>query len=160
MTTAKGVKLGDLLVGEGVLTYKQVDAILEQQAKCGRPFGFLAEQMFDVRPECIEKAWIQQYLSFGTEVDLDDQQIDVDALKVINRRQAWQFRLLPLRREDDELLMATDQDHLPKAVNFAWRRLHDPVFFLVAKRPQLEDFLAEHYPWPQMEGFDEYLAAS
>ena len=36
-----------------------------------------------------------------------------------------------------------------RAVNFAARRLDEPVCFLIAQRQQLRDFLMEHYPVPQ-----------
>ena len=114
MSTMKGIRLGEILVGEGLLTLGQVDEILAEQKVCGRPFGYLAEEMYSIRPEDIEKAWIEQYLHFGTEVDLDQQRIDTETLRVLNRRQAWQFRMLPLRRDEDELMVATSKDHLPR----------------------------------------------
>ena len=152
-------RMGELLVQQGVLTEQQVQAILEEQARSSRPFGDLAERMFNVDADAIEQAWVDQYLSFGTEVDLETQRIDVDVLRVLNRRQAWQFQMLPLRREENELLVATTRERLPRAANFAWRRMHDPVFFLIARRPQLEQFLMEHYPWPAMEHYDPQPAS-
>lgn len=151
MTTVKGIRMGELLIGEGLMTRQQVNEVLDRQKQCARPFGFLAEMMFGIRPEDIEKVWIAQYLSYDTSIDLDEQKIDIDALKAVNRRQAWQFGIMPLRREDAELYLATTSEGLPRAVNFAWRRIPDPVFFLIAKRPQLEAFIREHYPWPAAE---------
>ncbi len=155
----RGVRIGEILVAQGVLTRDQVHAIVEQQQRCARPFGDLAERMFGISADDVEQAWVEQYLSYGTEVDLETQRVDVEVLKVLNRRQAWQFHMLPLRHEEQELLMATCRDALPKAVNFAWHRLHDPVFFLVAQRPQLENFLMEHYPWSAMYPMMEAAAA-
>jgi hypothetical protein len=141
-------KLGSILIKRGVLTEIQVKQILEQQRKVARPFGDLAERMFGVDPEAVEKAWIEQYLTISEEVDLDLQRIDIHVLRVLNRRQAWQFRMLPLRREGEQLVAATSADQLSRAVNFSWRRLNEPIYFLIARRPQLERFLMEHYPWP------------
>ena len=141
-------KIGSILAQRGVLTEQQVQEILEQQTKVSRPFGDLAERMFGIDPETVERAWIDQYLSISDEIDLDSQRIDVQVLKVLNRRQAWQFRMLPIRREGNDLVAATTAEHLRRAVNFSWRRLNEPIYFLIAKRPQLEDFLMEHYPWP------------
>ncbi len=146
--TRSGLRIGELLVNQGVLTPQQVDEILQAQKRVARPFGDLAERMFDVSPEAVEKAWLDQYVSYSGEIDLDRQRMDVRVLKVINRRQAWQFRILPMRRENDELVAATSAEHLRRAVNFAWGRLEEPIYFLIASRPQLEDFLMEHYPWP------------
>jgi len=150
MTGQSGVRIGELLVQQGVLSEAEVQAILLEQKRSARPFGDLAERMYGISPDAIERAWIDQYLGFGTAVDLDTQEVDIEVLKVLNRRQAWQLRMLPLRRENEELLVATSADRLTRAVNFAWRRLEDPVFFLIAQRPQLEKFLQMHYPWPAM----------
>jgi hypothetical protein len=156
MSEPKGMRIGELLVAQGALTRDQVQAILEQQSRCGRPFGDLAERMFGVTPEAVEQAWIDQYVELQTEVDLETQRIDLEVLRVVNRRQAWQFHMLPMYYDQHELMLATCRESLKRAVNFAWHRLNDPVFFLIAKRPQLEEFLMEHYPWPAMEHLDEY----
>jgi MSHA biogenesis protein MshE len=144
----QGIRIGELLIEQGVLSAEQVQQILDEQKRAGRPFGDLAERLFGVSPESVEKAWIDQYLSLSTEIDLDQQSVDVHVLRTLNRRQAWQFRMVPMRHEQQDLVVATSREHLKRAVNFAWRRLHDPVYFLIARRPQLEDFLMRHYPWP------------
>lgn len=150
MSTTQPLKIGELLVRQGVMTEEQVSEVLEHQQATGRPFGLLAEQLFDVNPDAVEKAWVEQYLSYETEVDLESQHIDVEVLKVINRRQAWQFRILPVQRDESthEMIAVTSKEFLRRAVNFAWRQVNDPVYFLVARRPQLEEFLMKHYPWP------------
>ena len=148
MGRVRGVRIGELLVRQGVLTPEQVEQIVAEQKRSARPFGDLAERMFDVSPDAVEQAWVDQYVGLSDVVDLEKQRVDIRVLKSINRRQAWQFRMLPLRREDDEMVAATCADHLKRAVNFAWRRLDEPIYFLIATRPQLEDFLMEHFPWP------------
>ncbi len=158
MTREHGLRMGELLVQAGLLNEQQVQAILTEQKGSGRPFGDLAERMYSINPDAVEQAWIEQYLSLGTEVDLDSQRIDVEVLRVLNRRQAWQFRMLPLRHEMGELVLATCRDKFARAVNFAWRRMNDPVFFLIAQRPQLESFLMTHYPWPAMEELEPAMA--
>ncbi|MHC4995289.1 MAG: GspE/PulE/PilB domain-containing protein [Planctomycetota bacterium] len=137
-----------MLVQQGTLTEDQVQQILDHQAYHPAPFGTIAMELFNVSTEAVEKAWIEQYIKFAQNTDLDQQRIDEQVLRVINRRQAWQFRALPLRRDRDELVIASSRDHLRRAVAFAWRRLDEPLRFLIAQRPQLEDFLNEHYPMP------------
>lgn len=152
----KTPRIGELLVRIGALNEQQLQAILEQQKNTHRPFGDLAERMYGVCPNQVEQAWIEQYLSYSTAVDLQNQDIDMQVLRVLNRRQAWQFRLLPLHKEGNELVIATCLEKLPRAVNFAWNRLSDPVYFLIAQRPQLEQFLQEHYPWPAMDDMPDW----
>ncbi|HXE52417.1 MAG TPA: hypothetical protein VN541_05345 [Tepidisphaeraceae bacterium] len=144
-----GIQIGELLVEQGVLTTHQVRHILQVQKLSHRPFGDLAERLYGIDPKAVEDAWVEQYLRTAGVVDLDEQEIDTDCLRLLNRRQAWQFHLLPLRREDQAISMATSAENLVRSVNFATRKLDEPVFFLIAERQQLREFLMKHYPVPQ-----------
>jgi len=81
-------------------------------------------------------------------VDLNDIQIDTECLRMLNRRQAWQFHLLPVGRRP-ELEMATTAETLVRSVNFSARTLDEPVHFILAERQQLREFLMKHYPVPE-----------
>ncbi len=107
--------------------------------------------MFGVAPQAVEDAWTQQYLSYNTQIEhLDDQRVDPAVLDVLSRRQAWQLMMMPLRREDGQLILATTRQRLTRAINFTWRRLNEPVLILIAPQDQLESCLQDHYPWPAM----------
>src|SRR5688572_32881278 len=107
---------------QGVLTSRQVEHILRVQKESHRPFGDLAERLYGVSPEAVEDAWVAQYTRVAGVVDLEEGEIDPACLRLINRRQAWQFHLLPLRRDAENLNIATDSEHLIRAVNFSTRR--------------------------------------
>ena len=148
---AEIIRIGEVLVEQGVLTEQQVFEILDAQRERGVPFGVLAERMFDVLPQTIEQAWIEQYHRFTGTIDLSEQEIDKDALKLINRRQAWQFEMLPLHYEPNgELLMAASRKRLARAVTYATNRLAPVVFLRVAESWQLRSFLQTHYPMPEL----------
>lgn len=144
-----GIQIGRLLVEQGVLTDRQVEHILKVQRVSHRPFGDLAERLYGISPEAIEDAWVEQYVRMSGELDLREQEIDADCLRHINRRQAWQFHILPLGRDEQALNVATDAASLIRAVNFSARRLDEPVCFVIAQRSQLRDFLMRHYPVPE-----------
>jgi hypothetical protein len=144
-----GIQIGQLLVQQGVLTEKQVQHIVSVQRVSHRPFGDLAERLYGVSPEAIEDAWVQQYVQMAGVVDLNEIKVDTDCLRYINRRQAWQFQILPTHREEQNLHVATDAEHLIRAVNFSTRRLDEPVFFVIARKTQLREFLMRHYPVPE-----------
>ena len=146
---AAGIQIGQLLVEQGVLTQSQVDHILKVQKISHRPFGDLAERLYGINPKAVEDAWVDQYLRIAGIVDLDEVEIETECLRLLNRRQAWQFHLLPLNREDERLQMATSADNLVRSVNFATRKLDEPVHFLIAERAQLRAFLMKHYPVPE-----------
>ncbi len=143
-----GIPIGQLLVEQGVLTQYQVDHILKVQKESHRPFGDLAERLFGIEAKAVEDAWVEQYVRTAGIIDLDAQRVDEDCLRLLNRRQAWQFSALPTNREDQNLNIATSPDRLVRAVNFASRKLDEPICFLLAERQQLREFLIKHYPVP------------
>lgn len=148
---AQDIRIGQILVEQGVLNDQQVFEIIEAQRKHHLPFGVLAERMFEVTIQSIEKAWVEQYLRTTGTLDLDQVQVDTEALKLINRRQAWQFEILPLRIESTgELLAAASANRLARAVTFAAKRLKPVVYFRIARSRQLRDFLLKHYPMPEV----------
>src|SRR4051812_16599891 len=68
--TVKGIRIGDLLVEQGVLSRKQVDHVLQVQKMSHRPFGDLAERLYGIDPKAIEDAWVEQYVRIVGVVDL------------------------------------------------------------------------------------------
>ncbi|HWE94229.1 MAG: hypothetical protein JWP03_2899 [Phycisphaerales bacterium] len=143
-----GIQIGQLLVEQGALTEAQVQHILKVQKISHRPFGDLAERLYGINPRAVEDAWVQQYLRTVGVVDLDEQTVDTECLRVLSRRQAWQFHLLPINRQQ-ELHVATSKENLVRSVNFSSRRIDEPVHVMVAERKQLREFLMKHYPVPQ-----------
>ncbi|MHC4415834.1 MAG: GspE/PulE/PilB domain-containing protein [Planctomycetota bacterium] len=144
------VRLGQLLVASGVLTNQQVKSILTQQEATGEPFGLLAERMFGVDPERIEEAWAQQYAGLTRTVDPQVEVFDDQAAGLVTRRQAWQFRILPLRFEGRELIIATTQRHLRRALRFATNVIGVPVFFVMSEPSALGRALCARYALPGM----------
>jgi hypothetical protein len=143
----KGIQIGQLLVEQGVLSQAQVDHVLKVQKMSHRPFGDLAERLYGINPRAIEDAWVEQYLRIAGVIDLKEQEIETNCLRILNRRQAWQFHLLPMNREEN-LNMATSAQDLVRAVNFSGKALDEPIHFLIAERAQLREFLMKHYPVP------------
>lgn len=148
----QSIRIGEILVEQGVLTEQQVFEVLQAQRDTGTPFGVMAERMFDVTVQSIEQAWIEQYERFtGGTIDLSEQQVDERALAMINRRQAWQFEILPLKfLPDGEMLMAASRRRLARSVTFAASRLKPIVFFRIAESAHLRQFLRQHYPMPEV----------
>jgi hypothetical protein len=144
-----GIQIGELLVEQGVLTREQVRHILKVQKMSHRPFGDLAERLFGIDPKAVEDAWVEQYIRTAGLIDLDDHEVETECLRLLNRRQAWQFHLLPINRQQDSLNLATSPENLVRSVNFATRSFAEPVHFLLAEHQQLREFLMKHYPVPQ-----------
>jgi hypothetical protein len=139
--------IGRILVDSGIMDQAQVEAILDAQQNDHRPFGLLAEVMFQVDPEQIEQAWQDQYLAYATQLDLDNETIDPAVVGLINRRQARQFELVPIRVDGDELIVVTTRRRLRRTAVFAWRHFNRPVFVTVCDQAQMDRILEEHYRW-------------
>ena len=144
-----GIHIGQLLVEQGVLTDEQVRHVLAVQRMSHRPFGDLAERLYGIDSRAVEDAWVEQYIRVTGVVNLADHIVETECLRLLNRRQAWQFHLLPLNHEEHGLQMATCADDLIRSVNFSARKLDEPVHFLIAEREQLREFLMRHYPVPE-----------
>jgi hypothetical protein len=140
------VRLGDLLVRKGVLTEAQRRKVVEYQQSMARPFGELAERLFGVKPSEIEEAWAEQYAELTRHVDPLAEDIDPEVLPLIDRRQAWQFRFLPLRLDGQELMACTTRENLARALKFAGWRVVDPCFLVVAEPEALGRALMKFYP--------------
>ena len=147
----KTIRIGEILIERGILSEQQVFEIVQAQKREKLPFGVLAERMFDVTVESIEDAWIEQYHRYTGTIDLEQERFDSRALHLINRRQAWQFEIVPIRTEPGgELLMAASRHRLARAVTFAAASLEPVVYFRVAESRQLRSFLRRFYPMPEV----------
>lgn len=140
------IRLGDVLVKRGLLTEAQRDAILDKQREVGRPFGELAESMFGVHPDDVERAWAYQYAAMAPNVNPAATPPEPSALRLISARQAWQFRVLPLRYQDDELVVCTTEVHLVRALKFAGWRLGEICSFVITDDESMGKALDQHYP--------------
>ena len=152
----QGIQIGQLLVEQGVLTESEVSHIVKVQKHCNRPFGDLAERLYGINPRAVEDAWVEQYIRVAGVVDLEEVETDTECLRLLNRRQAWQFHSLPVNRDQNMLNIATSAEDLVRAVNFSTSSLGEPANFLIAERTQLREFLMKHYPVP---GFIAHYAA-
>ncbi len=144
------VRIGEVMVNQGLLTEAQVNSILEHQKERPRPFGELAEVLFHVSSEDVESAWVEQYALITEHVDPTGETIDPGVLELITKRQAWQFRCMPLRWDGSEVMVATVREHLTRSMRFALRHVVQPCWFVLAEADQLGAALMEHYPMAGM----------
>ena len=144
------LRLGDVLVEKGILTPEQRDQIVVTQQVRPRPFGELAEEMFGISPWAVEGAWAEQYGRIAPQVDPVNEQVDPEALDQIDRRQAWQFALLPLHFNGPELVICTTTRHLVRALRFVGWRVQIPCFLVISQPDRLNEALEKHYPMDGM----------
>jgi hypothetical protein len=140
------VRIGEVLMQRGILNPAQVQAILDEQIRGHRPFGELAENMYGVDPADIEQAWVEQYVTLTKIIDPRHECPEPRALQQIERRQAWQFRVLPIRFDGPELMVATPPENLCRALRFVTRCLRTPCFLVLAEARLLGEALERHFP--------------
>jgi len=142
------IRLGEILMQMDLLTEGQIDEILGIQHEEGGTFGEIAERIHGIHPEDVELAWASQYREISGVSDVRGLHIHPDALACCTRRQAWQFRVLPLRTSDREIVFATTVERLARALRFATRTLDRPCSFVITESAWLGEALQEHYPMP------------
>ncbi|MCP4839830.1 MAG: hypothetical protein GY894_10810 [Planctomycetes bacterium] len=142
------LRLGHLLVRNGILESSQVDRALIEQDRTGEPFGATCERLFGIDPRDVERAWADQYASLTQKISLRDEVLDSEVLSLLTRRQAWQFGAMPIRWDGGELMVATTSDLLVRAHRFLSGTLTFPVFFVMTSREDLAATLQRVYPLP------------
>jgi MSHA biogenesis protein MshE len=142
----KPLRLGEVLIEQGLLTESQVKAILTEQRETNRPFGVIAESLCSISMEAIEDAWASQYAQNTRTVDPFVEIPRTEAKEMITTRQAWQFRCLPMSLEGDTLVIATTPKYLRRALKFATSVLDRQAYFVMTTDNRLAAALSEHYP--------------
>lgn len=147
-----GHRLGEILVQQGVLTSAQVAQIVKHQRSTHRPFGALAEEMFGIEPERVEEAWATQYAMAATWIDPSKEEFCDAVRTTITNRQAWQFRVLPVRFDGSELMIATSPRELVRAVRFVSRCLAEACYLVLCEDAALSAALAKRHPMAGLTG--------
>ena len=151
------MRIGEMLITAGLLTPEETEQILRRQQSHPEPFGLLAQRMFGLDPQQIEDVWTETTIRLGEIVRPDEDEIDLNVLDLVTRRQAWQFRFLPIRVESDgTLVAATTTKHLSRAVRFATRVLDRPCSFIMTDAEYLAERLEAYYALP---GLDERVVS-
>ena len=149
------MRIGEMLVSAGLLSPEQVEVILRKQQSHPEPFGLLAQRLYGLDPQRIEDIWTDTTIRISRVIRPDSDDVDRNVLDLLTRRQAWQFRFLPMRIDNEGSLMAaTTKDHLSRAVRFATRVLDRPCVFILTDAEYLAAKLEEYYPLP---GLDERI---
>ena len=141
-------RIGELLVAAGVLNETQVEAILEQQRVSSEPFGLLSERLFNIDGRLIEQAWARQYSSLTRLVDPITEVYDERATALVTRRQAWQFRVLPIRFDGADLMIATAEPFICRALGFITHVIGVSSYLVLADPRRLGETLCRLYAFP------------
>lgn len=140
------IRLGDLLVLKGVITDEQKHQILDAQHGRARPFGAIAEEMFGVQPSDIEETWGEQHANLAERINPATATAHPMTRSFIDRRQAWQFRVVPIRFDGRELVCVSTPKGLARAMRFVGWAIDRPVRLAVCNDERMELGLERLYP--------------
>ena len=138
------IPLGQLLVDGRILTQEQLQHALELKATTGQRLGELVVELGFTTERAIAGALAEQYeLEY---VDLDDVQLDRDAVALLPEELARRYEALPLELLEDgtPLLAVTDPTNLATADELRFA-LGSNFRIAVAERGQIDLAIARAY---------------
>ncbi len=147
----KPARIGERLVRLGAITRTELKRALAHQEETGQPLGAVCEEMFAVDPRVVERAWAEQYAELVADLEPRLRQFDPECIRLVSRRQAWQFAVLPLRTEGGALVVATLACRLAQARRFLSTIIPGAVVLLVTDAASLARALRTHHPLPGMD---------
>src|SRR6266508_1500961 len=103
-SSRKTKKLGEILVGEGLITADQLERALLEQSRTDQLLGRILIDLKMVKESDLMAALAKQ-IGFRF-VDLNDHQIDPSAAMLIPEQVARRYRALPIGYEDSRLLVS------------------------------------------------------
>jgi len=128
------------------LSAHDVSEIMEHQAATRRKFGEIALAWGLCRPQHIWQAWWAQLSTDTPRVDLTRIGVDAQAVAHLPADLAVQFRAVPLRCHEDQLVVATSEGGVGRASAELPQLLGKHVKFVVADPAQLDEAIAAYYP--------------
>ena len=143
--------MGAMLFGQCLgrvvtISTHDVSEILEHQAATRRKFGEIALSWGLCRPQHVWQAWWEQLAQGTPRVDLTKIGVDAQAVGHVPSEVARQFGVVPLRRFQEQLVIATTQEGLARARADLPRLLGKQIKFVTADPAQLGDAIAAYYP--------------
>ncbi len=148
MSLTDSDKIGDILRQMGVLSSVDITRILLEQQRTGAAFGEVAMAWKLATAEQVCEAWARQLVEEQRHVDLNQFEMDDEALGVLTAEQAHRFRAVPLRRWGGHLVVALvsismDGQVLEDIARAAGLRYVYPCF---CTPEQLDRCLKDYYP--------------
>jgi len=137
--------MGQILIDRGILSETQRDQVLRAQRGTNRPFGELAEKMFEISQQEIEAVWAEQYGQIAEWIDPASIEIPEHVLCVLSGRQAAQFAMIPIRYAGRSLVLCTTKQQLPRALRFASSTFGAECTLTLCKPEELAAGLRRHY---------------
>jgi hypothetical protein len=127
------------------LSPHDISEILADQAASGRSFGEIALAWGLCRPQHVWQAWWRQLSERPRQVDLDRVGVDSQAIVHLPRPLALQFRAVPIRAFDTQLVVAASILTLTQAQEKLPPLVRRQLVFVPAADAQIDKALRTYY---------------
>ena len=139
----KAKRLGDILVESGHLTKEDIERALELQKGTNKRLGeILIDEHFISETELIESLTMQLGIDF---IDLTKAKIDSSLTQLIPKNIAKQYRLVPVKVQNDRLYIAMEDPLNFRAVETVKEVSHKRIVVMIAYREAIDKALAVLY---------------
>lgn len=152
-------RIGDILIEQGLITPQQLKEALEMQKKDNKKrLGEIFVEMGAINREKLYG--ILQYIYETEYVDLSNQVIDPEVISLISEKTALRFKLIPISKNDDELIIAMANPLDVYAIDFV--RAHTKIKKIISLLSSEEDVLnaiTNYYEFGEYDDIIEKLGA-
>lgn len=138
-------RIGQLLSQAVPLSDHDLEEILQEQKVTRQRFGDAALALGMVQPQHVWDAWMQQLHITETTIDLAAMGVDSQALNALPGRVAAQFRVVPVRVNGHELVVACGQPLDETAKRTVQQHCKQNVLFAFAKPEHVDAAIARYY---------------
>lgn len=135
--------LAVICLEKGFIDQGQFDALLQQQAREGLPFEAILLNFGYINEEQLAEAIsIQLGLAYTLPLEITP---EPELLQLLSPRQAERYRAIPIRKEEDRLVLATDQPLNLESFDELSQLLGCRIKITVASATQITEALKKHY---------------
>lgn len=140
---ARPVEVGELLVQRGILSPKLLELVRRRQARLGIPQHRAIVELNYASEEDTYRALAELHgLPFE---DVSGVDVPAEVLKEVPLKLIFHYRLLPLRREGDALVVAVSEPPLPMEEGNLRLILHRPLQFVLSSPSAIQAALRKHF---------------
>lgn len=138
--------LGQILVGNGLITEQQLSEALHEQRRTHEPLGQILVQKKLITPEDLVHALAEQYNIPA--MDLKNYQLDESLVTLLPQDKARHYLALPVYKSPDNVVSLALAHPTPEKISELMSFIDHPVTFLVASETDITEAIDKYYNRP------------
>jgi len=140
----KRKRLGEILVGKGIITGFTAERILALAAKSGKRFGTILEEIGLITGDELAQALAIQY-GYKTVSDFSRHQFPDAVLQLVPMETVLEHAVFPLKVQNGTLALAMIDPTIEKVINNLRVNAKMQIYPLIATRKDMNNAIARHY---------------